>query len=508
MMRRLCHLALAMLAMLAAVPATAEQADIDAAARSVVRIVLIQVDGDGAMLIGHGTGFAVSRNRILTNHHVIAEALDYDDVAVGVIRAEGSDRWGARIVAVAPRIDLALLELADSGSLEPMTLFSGPPQDGAQVFAIGYPGAVDLGQGLVADDMIRPMSPVKSPGTLTAGRSAKDFATVLHTAAIGSGNSGGPLVDSCGRVLGVNSYGASTGRIDAEFFFAVAMSEVMRFLTRAEVKPAVTAEACRSLEELEAAEREKAEAAQAREQRASARREREYRDALDAARLDVMSERENGMALALVCLLLAVVGGGAAFHFGQQEGRARQARIAGGLGVLFLIVAAAAWFSRPPVSDAEKRARDMTGGGSPAAPDEKEPLSGKLVCVIDTDRSRITVSATSDVPFTWDPGGCVNGRTQYGLGSDGWSRILVPNQDQTVTVAAFDPATRIYQTRRYLLDLETMNALREKRAAITPPSCGAGEDAARRFGGQQSGLAALLPQRPNELLVYTCSQRD
>ncbi|MEZ5743821.1 MAG: serine protease, partial [Sphingomonadaceae bacterium] len=94
-------------ALFSAVPAQAEQADVDAAARGVVRIVIIASDGERAAILGHGTGFAITRNKILTNAHVVEKAARYDDVGVGVIRAEGDDRWPARIIAYSPDNDLA-----------------------------------------------------------------------------------------------------------------------------------------------------------------------------------------------------------------------------------------------------------------------------------------------------------------------------------------------------------------------------------------------------------------
>src|SRR3546814_17237760 len=84
-------------------------------------------------------------------------------------------------------------------------------------------------------------------------------------------------------------------------------------------------------------------------------------------------------------------------------------------------------------------------------------------------RGRITVSAATDVPITIGKGGCVNGRTQYTRGADDrWQRILVPNEEATVTVASIDAAGRDYRVERYLLDAETMAKARETSATITP----------------------------------------
>jgi hypothetical protein len=115
------------------------------------------------------------------------------------------------------------------------------------------------------------------------------------------------------------------------------------------------------------------------------------------------------------------------------------------------------------------------------------------------------VSDIADVPLRWTEDGCVNARSQYGLAANGWSRILVPNAEDTVTVARFDPSTSTYTTERYLLDLETMTKARAERARYEPPACGGGEEAARKLGEAQGAVAALLPAQPNERLVYKCS---
>ena len=485
-------------------PAGAEQADVNAAARSVVRVVLIGVRNGGAFLIGHGTGLAVDRTHILTNAHVVSDSIEYNNVVLGIIPPEGQKRWLARIAAYAPAQDLALLELEEGGGLEAMTMFTGPVEDGAKVVAIGYPGTVDRAQGLDADDVITPMAPVKSPGALTGGRSAKAFETLLHDAPIGSGNSGGPLVDECGRVLGVNSFGTVGGEIDSEFYFAVAMSEVMRFLLKAGIQPASTGERCRSMEDLEKLASQKEREARERAEAELAKREQARNEAIEQARTAITEERENAMALAALLLAGSVLAGVAAFALSQKEDQRRRAMIAGGVGLACFAGALVVWLLRPSLSEAEDRAGEDDPAIGRSSQGKVRQATGDLVCIIDSANSRITVSATTDVPFHWSEDGCVNNRTQYGRGDQRWERILVPNEDQTVTVASFDPASRVYLTERYLLDLETMEQVRSLRRKLNPPSCGSAPDAASDYGVEQQRLLELLPERPNERLVYNC----
>src|SRR5688500_3035168 len=67
-------LALLWLMLLVPGAAQADPADIDAAARGVVRVVIVEISGDEVIPISHGTGFAVGPERVVTNAHVVAEA--------------------------------------------------------------------------------------------------------------------------------------------------------------------------------------------------------------------------------------------------------------------------------------------------------------------------------------------------------------------------------------------------------------------------------------------------
>jgi serine protease Do len=180
--------------------------------------------------------------------------------------------------------------------------------------------------------------------------------------------------------------------------------------------------------------------------------------------------------------------------------------------VALLIGMIAAWITKPGTSDIEERAEKLVAPGPSASPSagasgNAAHVAGSYLCVLQPDRSRVTVSPVTDVPLSWTEDGCVNGRTPYGLSGNGWSRVLVPKEEQTATVTNFDPATGTYKTERYMLDLDTMQKLRAERARFTAPSCGADEQAARQLGEAEMALKALLPAEPNERLVYKCSRR-
>jgi serine protease Do len=484
----------------------AEPADIAAAARSVVRVVLIEQDGEQLELVGHGSGVAIGPDLILTNAHVVAEAREDDFLRIGVVPSAGKTGWFARIVAFSPGNDLALIKLTEAGALPAATLYTGPVADGADVHAVGYPGNVDLAQGFSIGDIISPSVPVKTRGSISAGRSSKQFDTLLHTAPIGAGNSGGPLLDNCGRVIGINSFGTVSQDADSAFYFAASMREVTRFLLAAHVKAPTTGAPCRSLADLS---RDEADRAAGEKERAfeAARVAADAADkAQEEAQIQVISERENGMAIAGLALLLALATGGAGVLLLQKE-RQRDAIIAAVLTVGLLAGAIAAWLTRPPLSDIGARADAAlakAGASDPQRPQAKA-LAGNLVCVLDIRRSRVTVSSSADVSLNWRADGCADGGSQFANGPDGWFRVFVPSNDETVTVASFDPASGVYRTDRYLLDFDAMARLRADHSKTPPLACNTRPETTATANPGQLTLKSMLPAQPNERLVYSCA---
>lgn len=517
-------------ALLAPSPALADAADVDAAARGVVRVVIVGsqgVDGEDSVVpVSHGSGFAVSPTLIVTNAHVIREALQDDTLRIGVVPSESAGGAAngafARPVSVSPRNDLALLEIAEGGlRLPALTIAGAVSGDMGEVSAVGYPMNVDLAQGLNFDDIFDAQPPVKTRGFLSGERPSRQFDTLLHTAPIARGNSGGPLLDSCGRVVGVNSFGADSDGSDAEFYFAVSTQELLPFLRDNGVSPNTNALPCRSFAELNASElaRFEAERAEARERIAA--RDAKEREAREAARmqalLTITEERDNTMALAFILLVLGGVSTYAAARFRRapasdtDEAKAAIAQpraiMAAGLAGACFIAMALVWITRPGFAELEDRVAAILGDGPGAA--DKGAIQpslagdGTVICTFIPERSRVTGARTDDVEFDWAADGCVNGRTQYGLVNGDWRRVFVSEEESLVSINSYDPQTRIFQTDRYLIGRAAMDAAREVRGSYTPPACGV-TDAARLLGEQQAAVVAGLPKRPNERLVYSC----
>ena len=499
-MTRILPLLLALFAII--LPAHAAD-DISAASRSVVRVVTVAMVEGEVVGFGHGSGIAISPTRIVTNAHVVESAVKYpDNVALGVVPSEGQKSYAGKLIAIDTARDLALIEI--SGTRLPVAaIYTGPIESGADIVALGYPGNVDLATARSANDYITPRTPTRSEGNLSNTQAVDGVAMLIHTAKISRGNSGGPLVDQCGRIVGINTAITRADDGDSPFAFAIAGRELTRFLTDASQQYSSIGTPCVSLAEadardraaLDAESRASAEANAAKN--AAAQLDRDLKQA--RAEEEALASRENRIALAGVLFVIGALAAGAGLLFYNQQNM-RNAKIAGGAGAVLMLGAAILFVTRP-----DARAEIAAETAPVAAADAPKLAAGNFLCTIRPDRSRITVSATTDVPLTIRGGGCVNDRTQYTQGSDGrWQRILVPNEEATVTVASIDSTGREYRVDRYLLDAETMTKAREIRAGVSLKSCTADASELAGLAAQQDAIRSALPASPNERLVYRC----
>ena len=168
---------------------------------------------------GSGSGFIWNKQgHIVTNFHVI-----YGANAVKVTLADRSEHQ-AKLVGADPDHDLAVLQIQVSeGMLEPLAV--GSSQDlrvGQKVLAIGNPFGLDhsLTTGVVS-----------ALGRTIKSMSNRTIEGVVQTdAAINPGNSGGPLLDSAGRLIGVNTQIVSPSGAYAGIGFAVPVDTVNRIV--------------------------------------------------------------------------------------------------------------------------------------------------------------------------------------------------------------------------------------------------------------------------------------
>ena len=522
-MGRLFSVFATLFALVAPAMALADPADIDAAARGVVRVVIIANEDNEIVPVSHGSGFAVKSDLIVTNAHVVRDAMTDADLRIGIVPSGGGEAVYGQLVAVNARTDLALVRVTGNLRLPPLALAARPVSSAEQVISVGYPMNVDRAQGLELADIFRSISPVKSLGFVSGERPSRSFDTILHTAPIARGNSGGPLVDACGRVLGVNSFGADNEGGDAEFFFAVSNRELLPFLRENDVDPTINDTQCRSFAELDEAERQRLEREQVEALKSLAQRAEETREkrerALLEAQLDVAQAREDRMALAFLLLLGAF--GIALWAWNLRERFDREAEdaplvrkkitIAFAFAGFLVVIALIAFLTRPGLEEIDRQMaaamQDEASGQDGDEAASAEDGKAQLTCRLLPERSRITSAEAPDITLDWTEDGCVNDRTQYGYSSGSWSRVFVPNEEDAVAVNSFDPDRRVFRSERYLLGRSAMAEARQARSKYQAPSCSV-EGAASRLGDLQGEVLSKLPAQPNERLVYQCERRD
>ncbi|WP_114951881.1 S1C family serine protease [Sphingosinicella terrae] len=491
---------LAFLAALLVLASPARADDISAAGRGVVRVVVMAFEDGEPVDFGHGSGFAVAANRVVTNAHVVALAAQDPkalSVVVGVVPSEGAQAYRARVVAADPARDLALLEF-EQGSLPPLALYTGPLDDGSGVAALGYPGNVDLATAQSAGDYIVPLPPTRSAGIFSNVRPINGITTLLHTANIARGHSGGPLLDPCGRVIGVNTLITRNQEGDSPFAFAVANRELTAFLRQAGQAFQATAAPCVSMSERLREDEARAEAEARAQREARATRERQARE-LALARVEESRETRLGISALLLVLSLLAFGGAGILII---KNRQRPAIFLGAGGGLLLIAAIIVFFTRPSLEDAT--AAQAAAVDADAASASATGFVGRNLCELVPERSRVTASSSDPVPLEWSEGGCVNQRTQYARNGDVWTRVLVPASEQAVSVLQFSPSSGEYVVTRYQLGAQRMARVRELRRGVDVKSCTANAEARTVLADQLREIGELLPELPNERLVYRC----
>jgi 2-alkenal reductase len=191
---------------------------VQVAARSAAANPLAEYEGgEGAAGAASGTGFVWDNaGHVVTNNHVVQNG---SEVAVRFASGEVAQ---AEIIGVAPNYDLAVLRIKNARQLPPPVALgsSSELKVGQSAFAIGNPFGLDqsLTSGII--------SALKRRLPTSSGRESTN---VIQTdTAINPGNSGGPLLDSAGRLIGVNTAIISPSGSSAGIGFAVPVDIVNR----------------------------------------------------------------------------------------------------------------------------------------------------------------------------------------------------------------------------------------------------------------------------------------
>lgn len=182
---------------------------------------VVSIRSDNAL----GSGFVFTDDGlILTNRHVVSGS----GVSKYELTADNGSKAQGEVIYIDKQLDFAIIKPQTSLRIGKLPIcYKAYPAPGQDVIALGSPDGI---AGTVTKGVV---SAVRKPTDQLKGMVPDDATLVQHDAAISPGNSGGPLVNSRGELLGVNTYVIPTtsgGRINQNLNFAISIVDVLRSL--------------------------------------------------------------------------------------------------------------------------------------------------------------------------------------------------------------------------------------------------------------------------------------
>lgn len=206
--------------------------------------VRVLVFSEQMKYLGHGTGFFIDKNTVVTNRHVIeagkkfaitSSFLGKEPLPVNLIAATRDSEY--------TNPDFAVLR-GDKipANVRPLAI-STQPQLLQTVVASGFPSS----EIRVDANIVTPNTVFSQGEVSVLQRQPNNMVLVLHTARIATGSSGGPLVNRCGNVVGVNTFiGAQTDKFSDRSLYALSGNALRSFLDQSGVSYTKIANDCSS----------------------------------------------------------------------------------------------------------------------------------------------------------------------------------------------------------------------------------------------------------------------
>jgi S1-C subfamily serine protease len=179
-------------------------------------VVKIRGVAQGCQKILEGTGFVVAPNRVMSNAHVVAGA---DSVSVET----GSEKYDGSVVSYDPDADISILDVPNL-PVQPLAFAENPAPPGTDAVVLGYPGGGDF---VATPARVRETIELNGPDIYKTTTILREVYTIRGT--VRQGNSGGPMINRGGKVLGV-VFGAAVD--DADTGFVLTGNEVGRQLAK------------------------------------------------------------------------------------------------------------------------------------------------------------------------------------------------------------------------------------------------------------------------------------
>ena len=170
----------------------------------------------GCQKVLEGTGFVIAPNRVMSNAHVVAGS---DSVTV---QAEGQT-YDATVVSYDPNADISILDVPNLPQ-RPLVFAEQPAKTGTDAVVLGYPGGGDFA---ATPARVREIIELNGPDIYRTTTVNREVYTIRGT--VRQGNSGGPMINRAGQVLGV-VFGAAVD--DNDTGFVLTANEVSRQLAK------------------------------------------------------------------------------------------------------------------------------------------------------------------------------------------------------------------------------------------------------------------------------------
>lgn len=195
--------------------------------------VRVLVFSEQMKYLGHGTGFFIDPNTVVTNRHVIEVGKKFAITSSFL----GKEPLPARLIAATrdseyTNPDFAVLRAEKvPGNVRPLAI-STQPQLLQTVVASGFPSS----EIRVDANLVTPNTVFSQGEVSVLQPQPNNMVLVLHTARIATGSSGGPLVNRCGNVVGVNTFiGAQTDKFSDRSLYALSGNALRSFLEQSGV---------------------------------------------------------------------------------------------------------------------------------------------------------------------------------------------------------------------------------------------------------------------------------
>lgn len=197
-------------------------------------VLVIAVSRSGQR-IDTGTGFFINDRQLVTNQHVVGDA----DPNKIIVMNPKVGRLKAKVVAATenappPSRDFAVLQVDQPVAVKPLDL-AMKVQRLQPIVSAGYPGMIlktdpAFRQLMETGDVAAMPALVPSTGIVAAIQHQQNTEVVVHSATLYPGNSGGPLLDNCGGVVGVNTFIMADQQLARGTQYALASNALGSFL--------------------------------------------------------------------------------------------------------------------------------------------------------------------------------------------------------------------------------------------------------------------------------------